>query len=58
VNKALESGAEEREITEAIEAGKMVRKGAASKMDMFASNLGQAVPSTATASDEGCGCGS
>lgn len=58
VSKALESGAEEQEITKAIEAGKMVRKGAASKMDKFASSLIQAVPSTATASDEGCGCGS
>lgn len=58
VSKALESGADEQEITEAVEAGKMVRKGAASKMDRFASSLSQAVPSTATASDEGCGCGS
>lgn len=58
VSKALESGANELEITEAVEVGKMVRKGAASKMDKFASSLSHAVPSTATASDEGCGCGS
>ncbi|MEW5815350.1 MAG: carboxymuconolactone decarboxylase family protein [Spirochaetota bacterium] len=56
VTKALESGAAEQEITEAVEVGKMVRKGAASKMDKFASSLAQAVPSVATTSDEGCGC--
>jgi len=58
VGKALESEADEQEITEAIEVGKMVRKGAASKMDKFALTLNQAVPSIATGSDEGCGCGS
>jgi AhpD family alkylhydroperoxidase len=58
VDKALESGADKEEITGAIEVGKMVGKGAASKMDKFASNLIQAVPPTAAASNEGCGCGS
>ncbi len=58
VTKALESGAEEREITEAIEVGKTVRKGAASKMDKFASSLSQAAPVAASSSNEGCGCGS
>ena len=56
VDKALESGADENEITEAVEVGKMVRKGAASKMDKFASSLNAAVPSTAGGSKEGCGC--
>jgi AhpD family alkylhydroperoxidase len=54
-SKARESGAAEQEIAEAVQVGKMVRKGAASKMDKFAANLAQAVPSTATASDENCG---
>ena len=38
VAKALECGANEQEITEAIEVGKRVRKGAATKMDEFAIN--------------------
>jgi len=58
VKKALESGADEQEIAEAIEIGKMVRKGASSKMDKFAASLNQAVPSAAGVADEGCGCGS
>lgn len=35
VAKAGESGAAEQEIARAIEVGRMVRKGAASKMDQF-----------------------
>ncbi len=56
VAKALEEGISETEITVAINVGKMVRRGAASKMDQFASslnNLGQAKTST---DDDGCGC--
>ena len=49
---ALESGADEQEIAEAIEVGKRVRAGAASKMDKFILGLNYAVP----ASNEGCGC--
>jgi AhpD family alkylhydroperoxidase len=56
--KALEYGANEQEITEAVEVGKMVRKGAASKMDKFAVSLNYAALSTSSASDEGCGCSS
>ena len=56
VAKALESGANEGEIAEAIWVGKMVRRGAASKMDEFAASLNQAVPLTASFSDEGCKC--
>jgi AhpD family alkylhydroperoxidase len=58
VKKALENGADEQEIAETIEIGRMVRKGAASKMDKFAASLNQAVPSAAGESDVGCGCGS
>lgn len=57
VNKALENGAEEQEIAEAIEVAKMVRKGAASKMDEFALSLNRAAHSTSKASKEDCGCG-
>ena len=55
---AQESGADEQEIAEAIEVGKRVRKGAASKMDAFASNPNRAVPLAAGSPNEGCGCGS
>ena len=58
VTKALEKGIDQQEIAEAIGVGKMVRRGAASKMDQFASSLNQAVPVDATPSDGGCGCGS
>ena len=50
---AHESGAEPGEIAEAIEVGKMIRRGATSKMDKFAAGLNLAEPATAQA---GCGC--
>jgi AhpD family alkylhydroperoxidase len=56
--KALENGADEQEIAEAIEIGKMVRAGAASKMDKFASGMSNVAPSSATGTDGGCGCDS
>jgi AhpD family alkylhydroperoxidase len=56
IAKARENGADEQEIAEAIWAGKMVRRGAASKMDRFADSLSQADPQTAAASEEGCEC--
>lgn len=55
VGKASESGADRQEIADAIEISKMVRKGAASKMDKFAASLSEAAMPTAA---EGCGCGS
>lgn len=56
LTKARESGATEQEITEAVEVGKMVRKGAASKMDQFVSSLAQTVSSLGSSSkEEGCG---
>ncbi|MBI4307007.1 MAG: sigma-70 family RNA polymerase sigma factor [Chloroflexi bacterium] len=57
VGKARELGAEEQEIAEAIGIGKLVRKGAAEKMDNFALNLSEGTPVSASASDKGCGCG-
>lgn len=54
--QALQEGLSEEEIAEAIEIGKRVRKGAASKMDQFAASLNQAVPLAAGAASEGCGC--
>lgn len=58
VKKALESRAEEQEIAEAIETGKMVRKGAAVNMDQFAASRDVSVPVAAGAVDAGCGCAS
>jgi AhpD family alkylhydroperoxidase len=55
--KALEEGIGEQEIAEAIEVGRRVRQGAASKMDGFAASLNQAVPLAASATDGSCGCG-
>ena len=56
VDKALESGASDLEIAQAIEVAKMVRKGAAAKMDKFSSTIGQTVPADAAAAGKGCGC--
>ena len=56
--KALEEGILEQEIAEAIEIGRMVRQGAASKMDKFISSLEAAVPTSAAGTDGGCGCSS
>ena len=39
VAKAKENGANDQEIAEAVAVGKMVRKGAASKMDQFTSTV-------------------
>jgi AhpD family alkylhydroperoxidase len=53
-NKALEYGADETEIAEAINTGTLVRRGAAAKMDKFALSLNNAKPSGKVDSD--CGC--
>lgn len=57
VTKALKSGADEQEIAEAIEVGKKVRRGAASKMDKFASELPLAIPLPVAVADGECECG-
>jgi AhpD family alkylhydroperoxidase len=54
--KARESGADEQEIAEAIVIGKMVRKGAASKMDKFVLDLNYSRPSATAIADGGCTC--
>lgn len=56
--KALENGADKQEIAEAIEIGKMVREGAASKMDQFASGLSNIVRSAAAGAGGECDCDS
>jgi AhpD family alkylhydroperoxidase len=57
-SKAREEGIDEQEIAEAIDIGRRVRQGAATKMDKFAASLSRAVPSAASEADSGCGCGS
>ena len=56
--KALEYGADRKQIAEAIEVGKRVRQGAASKMDKFVLSLDFAVPSSVEATTDRCGCSS
>ena len=58
MTKALECGIDEQEIAEAIRVGKMVRQGAASKMDKFTLGLNTVAPSSASPMDNGCECGS
>jgi AhpD family alkylhydroperoxidase len=55
VGKATASGVDAEEITDAIEVGKMVRKGAAGKMDKLVESLRRAAPSPAGASTACCG---
>ena len=56
VDKARESGASDLDIAQAIEVAKMVRKGAAAKMDNFAAAMMTPVPADAGAQKGGCGC--
>ncbi len=53
---ALASGADEEEIADAIQIGKMVRRGAASKMDKFAAAANDVVASSTHAAGNGCEC--
>ncbi len=55
--KARENGSDEKEIIEAIEVGKLVRRGAAAKMDKFAENISQSAPLANEQKDKDCGCG-
>ena len=55
-SEGLKSGADQQEIMEAIEVGKMVRRGAASKMDKYAASLSQSgAPSYTSTDTSGCG---
>lgn len=55
IAKALSDGASQAEIAESIQIGRMVRRGAASKMDQFIETL-DPTTSPATLADGGCGC--
>ncbi|MDH4327490.1 MAG: carboxymuconolactone decarboxylase family protein [Nitrospira sp.] len=53
--EARKSGADGQEIMDAIEVGKMVRRGAASKIDKFAATLAQPGSPAPASSDDACG---
>ncbi len=55
---ALEEGLSEPEIAEAINVGKMVRRGAVSKMDQFISGLNSSNPVMENIAACRCGCSS
>jgi len=57
VGKALETGATEQEISEAVEVAKAVRKGAGYKMDKFAAQIFNSAGIAVKTSEQGCGCG-
>lgn len=57
VSAALKCGADPEHIAEAIEIGKRVRQGAATKMDKFASSLNNTTSTFASGTESGCGCG-
>lgn len=56
IGKAAEYGVDGQEISQATEVGKLVRRGAAAKMDKLVESLGGAAPSGAGAMRAGCGC--
>jgi AhpD family alkylhydroperoxidase len=58
VGTALKCGADGQQIAEAVEVGKRVRHGAATKLDKFAAALNPAVPLAAGPPQDDCGCSS
>lgn len=54
--RAIEAQVGAAEIAEALEVGKMVRRGAASKMDRFISELKPGGAALADIAEGGCGC--
>lgn len=55
-NEARKHGADPDALQEAIEVGKLVRRGAAAKMDKFAASLLQSGVSTTSRQGDECGC--
>lgn len=55
--KALEAGITELEIKDAIEVGRTVRNGAASKMDEFVTSLSGESTTVPCGGSTGCQCG-
>lgn len=57
VGTALQCGADHQQIREAIEVGRRVRQGAASKMDKFALSINLPTVSSIGAPEDSCDCG-
>jgi AhpD family alkylhydroperoxidase len=59
VTQALDAGVNAQEILEAMEVGKLVRRGAASAMDQFAAGLNRIILFAVTEDPplQGCACG-
>ena len=58
VGKATEFGVDREDIAQAVDVGRMVRRGAAGKVDKVAENLLRNEPAAVTAEKtEACGCG-
>ncbi len=55
---ALGAGASPEQIAEAVAMGRVVRKGAASKMDAFVAELAGKAHAAPAKADSACGCGS
>jgi AhpD family alkylhydroperoxidase len=58
VRQALEQGADEHQVAQAIAIGRMIRNGASSGVDRFISSLSGTTSSIPGASGEICECGS
>ena len=54
--KANKYGADKDEIEQAIETGKLVRRGASAKMDAFALKLNKSSLAVSFPDDKACGC--
>ena len=56
VRAAREAGADNQDLAEAAEVGKMVRRGAAAEMDKLAASFRGSAASGSTVLKERCGC--
>ncbi|HLF36871.1 MAG TPA: carboxymuconolactone decarboxylase family protein [Anaerolineales bacterium] len=57
ISKAVENGAVESEIEQALKVGRLVRQGAATKVDDFALSRIHATPGAVEPARAECGCG-
>ncbi len=56
VRAAREAGADDQDLAEAAEVGKLVRRGAAAKLDQITARFRGSAASGSTVLNEGCGC--
>ncbi len=56
--RAARHGVVSAQIADAVEIGRLVRAGAAAKLDAFAAGLGAATATEPRPAEAGCGCGS